>query len=282
MSATASETNRESLSVWNDIATYWDANYGKDGNLYWKALQEPSIERLLADKFAKVKTGEVRALDLATGNGIVARLMAAHGAHVLATDGSDAMLSIAAGHVGEGLKVAFRKLDVTSDDDFERLVGEEEQASSAGFDIVTINMAIMDIPTIEPLVRALPKLLAKDGVFMATILHPVFTTNNAARKIEIDFDKDGKTRVTRSKVITEYLSVPPYKGWALPDQPKMQSYFHRPMGDLFSTFFGGGLVMDGMEELAFTEEHARHDRVESTVNFTQLPAILSWRMRRAN
>jgi len=36
---------------------------------------------------------------------------------------------------------------------------------SPGFDIVTINMAIMDIPTIEPLVRALPKLLAKDGMY---------------------------------------------------------------------------------------------------------------------
>ena len=27
-------------------------------------------------------------------------------------------------------------------------------------------MAIMDIPTIEPLVRALPKLLAKDGMYV--------------------------------------------------------------------------------------------------------------------
>ncbi|KAK0634101.1 S-adenosyl-L-methionine-dependent methyltransferase [Immersiella caudata] len=275
------ETNRESLSVWNDIATYWDTNYGKDGNLYWKALQEPSIERLLADKFAEAKTGEVRALDLATGNGIVARLMAGRGVHVLATDGSDEMLKIAAGHVEKGMKVAFRKLDVTSDEDFERLIGEEEQASSAGFDIVTINMAIMDIPTIDPLARALPKLLAKDGVFMATILHPVFTTNNAARKIEIAFDKDGNQRVTRSKVITKYLSVPPYKGWAVPGQPKMQLYFHRPMGELFSTFFRSGLAMDGMEELAFTEEHASRDRLEASVNYTQLPMILSWRMRRA-
>jgi len=53
------------------------------------------------------------------------------------------------------------------------------------------------------------------------------------------------------------------------------------MGELFTTFFRGGLVMDGMEELAFTEEHARRDRVESSVNFTQLPSILSWRMRLA-
>ena len=104
-------------------------------------------------------------------------------------------------------------------------------------------MAIMDIPTIEPLVRALPKLLAKGGMyvtsstfgkvrvwiqvntlsFMATVLHPVFFTSNATRKIEIDFDREtGKTQVTRSKVIKDYLFVPPYKGWALPGQPRMQ------------------------------------------------------------
>ncbi len=33
-----------------------------------------------------------------------------------------------------------------------------------GFDVVLMNMAIMDIATLEPLAAALPKLLAKDGV----------------------------------------------------------------------------------------------------------------------
>jgi len=54
------------------------------------------------------------------------------------------------------------------------------------------------------------------------------------------------------------------------------------MCELFTTFFQGGLVMDAMEELAFTEEHTRKDRVEASVNYTQLPSILAWRMRLAN
>ncbi len=32
------------------------------------------------------------------------------------------------------------------------------------FDVVVINMAIMDIPTLEPLAAALPRLLKKDGM----------------------------------------------------------------------------------------------------------------------
>lgn len=37
--------------------------------------------------------------------------------------------------------------------------------------------------------------------------------------------------------------------------------------------------MDAMEELAFTEDAAEPHRVESSANYTQLPAILAFRMR---
>jgi len=57
---------------------------------------------------------------------------------------------------------------------------------------------------------------------MATVLHPVFFTNNATRQIECDYDKEGNIRVVLSKVIKDYLFVPPYKGWALPNQPRKQ------------------------------------------------------------
>ena len=33
-----------------------------------------------------------------------------------------------------------------------------------GFDIVLMNMALMDVATLDPLAEALPKLLKKDGV----------------------------------------------------------------------------------------------------------------------
>jgi hypothetical protein len=57
-------------------------------------------------------------------------------------------------------------------------------------------------------------------------------------------------------------------------------YFHRPLHELFGTFFKAGLVMDAMEEPAFTAEDGNPDRVETTSNFTQLPVILAFRMRR--
>ncbi len=50
------------------------------------------------------------------------------------------------------------------------------------------------------------------------------------------------------------------------------------MHELFAIFFKVGLVMDAMEELAFTAEDAQ-ERIESSSNYTQLPAILAFRMR---
>ncbi len=38
--------------------------------------------------------------------------------------------------------------------------------------------------------------------------------------------------------------------------------------------------MDALEEPSFNEEHADTKRVESTTNFTQLPALMAFRLRR--
>lgn len=162
----APELASEALAAWDGIAPYWDEGIGKDGNKYWSVLQEPCLARLFQSTLDKFKSAPgsapCRALDLATGNGLCARWLAARGAKVVATDGSEAMVEIAKGR-SVGVKgVEFRKLDVTSDTDFEALVNVEE--GGRGFNIVLMNMAIMDVADIEPLARALPKLLAKDGV----------------------------------------------------------------------------------------------------------------------
>ncbi|KAK1832017.1 ribosomal protein L11 methyltransferase [Podospora conica] len=267
----------EALSKWNAIASHWDAGIGRDGNRYWRVLQEPCLRRMLGAHLAKPGC---RALDVATGNGLCARWMKAQGAAaVVATDGSSEMLRGAEAHEG-GEGVEWRVLDVTVEEDWEGLVARERGANLGGFNVILMNMAIMDVATLEPLAKALPLLLAEDGVFVATVLHPVFFTSNASRNIEIkDNPVTGEFEVIRSKVITEYLHVAPYKGIATADQPEKQIYFHRPMDQLFTTFFKTGMVLDGMEELAFTEADFDPKRVESSVNYTQLPAILAWRMR---
>ncbi|KAL2265231.1 hypothetical protein VTJ83DRAFT_6331 [Remersonia thermophila] len=285
--SSSSSLAAQALSSWDANAAYWDGAITREGNKYWRRLQEPSLARLLAPTFARA--GRLRALELATGNGLGARWLAAKLAalsgggeravsEVLATDGSGEMLKVARGYHEdrEGVAVRWRKVDVTSEEDLATLATEE-----GGFDIVLINMALMDVADIDPLARALTRLLKEDGVFVATLLHPVFVTSNAARHVEVRNNPEtGNLEVIRSKIIREYMSVPPYMGIAVPGQPEKQVYFHRPMHELFATFFGAGLVMDAMEELAFGEDDAL-ERVEASSNYTQLPFILSFRMRLA-
>ncbi|KAK3375683.1 S-adenosyl-L-methionine-dependent methyltransferase [Lasiosphaeria ovina] len=278
------DLRQPALAVWTAIASYWDANIGASGNKYWTRLQEPCLTRLLGTHLARPGC---RALDLATGNGLCARWLAARGAAaVVATDGSGAMLELAARRVAEDgdlgvkgrAKIALRKLDVTEPADFDKLVDDE---GSQRFDVVLVNMALMDVATLEPLAMALTRLLGPDGVFVATVLHPVFFTSGVSRNIDLRFDPaTGDLDVVRAKVVRDYLFVPPAKGVAFIDQPERQLYFHRPIHELLGVFFRAGLVLDALEEPAFTA--ADHEaRVESSANYTQLPALLAFRMRLA-
>lgn len=112
------------LDSWETNASFWDNSIGKDGNIYWQKLQEPSLRRLLGEHLQRQRGEErCRALDLATGNGLCARWLAKHGADVMATDGSENMLKIAREQTGKEMgNIQFRKLDVTQKEDFDALV----------------------------------------------------------------------------------------------------------------------------------------------------------------
>jgi len=172
MSTSTDPTAAESLDSWHQNATYWDDAVGADGNMYWSVLQEPTLAKLFAAHLPAAAPGARRALDLATGNGLCARWMARRGANVVATDGTDGMLDKARARWAEeqaraGSEAAasgdieFAKLDVTEPADFEALIA---RLGGERFDVILINMAIMDVATLDPLAQALPRLLKEDGV----------------------------------------------------------------------------------------------------------------------
>jgi hypothetical protein len=68
--------------------------------------------------------------------------------------------------------------------------------------------------------------------FVATLLHPVFFTSGAARNIEVNFNPvTGECEVVRSKVVKEYMSVPPAMGIAVPSQSVKSVSFTRTVSD---------------------------------------------------
>ncbi|KAK2761226.1 hypothetical protein FQN54_001748 [Arachnomyces sp. PD_36] len=278
------------LYCWNINAAFWDELMGDGGNDYFTDLELPALERMSA-----IQGGE-RALDLATGNGLVARWLAAQGAgSVIGTDGSEKMVEharkrgvAAYGEDTAGGKMSYQVLDVTDEKALEEFIEREVESGGGGFDIITMNMAIMDIPTLDPIAAALPRLLRNGGRFIATLLHPLFFTSGASRLIEVGDDPiSGSRQITQSIKVTKYLHVTPAKGVFLDGQPVPQIYHHRPLHSLLSPFLKtNSLVLDSLEEPNFDlDEEGRErarvaQRLEAARNFTQIPKILAFRLRK--
>src|SRR3712207_5574613 len=72
-------------AIWERKAAYWDERMG-EGNAFTRVLVAPATERLLA-----LQAGET-VLDVACGNGVISRRLAALGATVVATDFSGTFL----------------------------------------------------------------------------------------------------------------------------------------------------------------------------------------------
>jgi 2-polyprenyl-3-methyl-5-hydroxy-6-metoxy-1,4-benzoquinol methylase len=144
------DLNLYSINSWSQNAQFWDSAMGKDGNEYFRILELPALERLV-----QPQKGET-ALDLGTGNGLVARWLASHGCSVTASDASPSILNYTRNY--DMTRITLQRLDVTKFVDFARLIW-----SNTSYNIITMNMVIMDVPTIEPLAQAIPRLLGKNG-----------------------------------------------------------------------------------------------------------------------
>ena len=152
--------------AWEKNAAWWDEYIGADGNAFHRELIAPSQLRLL-----DLSRGE-RVLDIACGNGQFAREMAQNGADVVAFDLSETFIERARQHTeAAGIaNVDYRVIDAT----------DEVQLRSLGahsFDAAVCTMALMDIPTIEPVLTTLPSLLKPSGRFVFSVQHPCFNSN---------------------------------------------------------------------------------------------------------
>ncbi|HET7481014.1 MAG TPA: class I SAM-dependent methyltransferase [Rubrobacteraceae bacterium] len=250
--------------AWERKADFWDERMG-DGNLFQRVLVGPATERLLG-----IKPGE-RVLDVACGNGVFSRRLAALGARVVATDFSEKFIELARARTeraGFDERVEYVMADATDE-------GRMLALGEKSFDAVVCNMALMDMPTIEPLLRAVRGLLRSDGRFVFSVQHPAFNSNAIRLSLEEE-DRDGALIETYSVKVSGYLNVPPGPGAGMPGEPVPHPYFHRPLSELFGACFSAGFVIDGLEEPSFPPQESgqRTARPLSWENFRQIPPVL--------
>jgi 2-polyprenyl-3-methyl-5-hydroxy-6-metoxy-1,4-benzoquinol methylase len=249
--------------IWDAKAAFWDERMG-DGNDFQLVLIGPAVERLLA-----VRPGE-RILDVACGNGVTSRRLAALGANVVAIDYSAEFLARARERSVSAERIDYRLVDATDE-------GQLLALGDGAFDAILCNMAMMDMPEIEPLLNAAARLLAPDGRFVFSIQHPAFNSNAASLCAESIVRADGLEVTTHSVRVADYLTVPPGKGTGMLGEPEPHWYFHRPLHALFASCFRAGFVVDGLEEPAFPFAEA-DARAVSWRNLPSIPPVLAVRL----
>lgn len=258
--------NVQAKNAWEANAAYWDQRMG-EGNDFVNILEWPTIERLLA-----IQPGE-RVLDAACGNGLTSRRLAALGAQVTAFDFSANMIAYAKERTSDdSSSIQYHVMDAT---DEAALLSLGEGA----FDAALCNMALFDMAEIDPLLRALSRLLRSGGRFVFSIVHPCFNNSTMAHLAEM-VDRDGELVTVYSVKIWGYITPTVLLGAAIAGQPEPQPYFHRPLQDVLRACFQAGFVLDGLEERAFPPDHpAGSNPLMWSGKFSEIPPILVARVR---
>lgn len=190
--------------IWNENAWFWDERMG-EGNDVHLTLVRPCVQRLLT-----VQPGE-RVLDVGCGNGLFARRLAALGASVVACDVSEGMLERPRARGDAGGRIVFRTVDATCEAAIDGL-------GAAAFDAAVANMVLMRIPTIEPLARALGRVLRPGARLVFAVSHPAFHTSGTRLAIEEE-ERDGRITAAPSVRVNRYASLRPAMGEAIRGQP---------------------------------------------------------------
>ena len=256
----------ESRAVWDTNAEAWDKKIGAGGG--WQTtLIEPMVEQMLT-----IQAGE-SVLDIACGNGQFSRRLADLGAKVVASDFSPKLIELAKGRSSAyGERISYHVVDATDEAQLLALEGENQQQ----FDAAVCNNALMDMPAIEPLFRAVAKLLKPEGRFVFSIMHPCF--NGLAITMQPELP-DYAQQPTYAIKVSRYLSWDVSKGTAIREQPLEQFYWHRPLHVLLNSAFSSGLVMDRLEEPKLPDADAAKNAFD-WANY-DMPPLLFVRLRPA-
>jgi 2-polyprenyl-3-methyl-5-hydroxy-6-metoxy-1,4-benzoquinol methylase len=250
--------------LWNEIAPFWDDRMG-EGNAFQRRLIGPATEKLL-----EVQPGQ-SVLDIACGNGVFTRRLAALGASVVAFDFSEAFIQRARARTHlHTERIEYRVLDATDADQLRTL-------GHGRFDAAVANMAFMDMAALEPLLNALPALLAPGARFVFSVLHPCFNSVGSAKLAEEE-DRAGELVKRLGVKVTGYITPVARHGIGILGQPIPQLYFHRPLSTLLGACFDAGFVLDRLEEPVFAGD-GQADNPFSWLNYTEIPPVLIARLR---
>jgi ubiquinone/menaquinone biosynthesis C-methylase UbiE len=228
---------RDHQNDWDTMAAWLDDKHQDLGDLWHRALIDPPVLRLLGD------AAGLRVLDLACGNGYLARKLAGRGAHVVGVDGSAALIDLAQRRETRDPRgLVYHVADAAHLDALE----------DGMFDLVVCHMALMDIEDAAGAIREVARVLRAEGRFIASLSHPCFDVLNASAWVveRMAFDVTVWRKIGRYREILR-SSCP----WMIgPSTFHHTPAYHRPLSWYFRAFRSAGLAVTALEEPEPTDE----------------------------
>ncbi|KAI1259237.1 S-adenosyl-L-methionine-dependent methyltransferase [Xylariaceae sp. FL1019] len=289
----SSPNTNVNIDAWDSFAKHWNPNV-VENDMYRECLL-PTLRELAGiggeDEQIKVLQGQW-ALDLGTGDGLIAEMLRKAGAFVIAVDASQEMRRIAENRF-KGNKISGIELKSVNLQDKDSLstfvtdMGEETRR----FDLITCSLTLKELPRLDLLAEALPKLLKPDGRVVVVDLHPVLSKPAGHRVMEVKEDEKGTQIFPNHIEVTRYLDIPPVPTRSYKEEegvPLVTTTYHRSVSALLQPFFENQLVMDAMREPGLKKREEPRDAskkskepLESYRRFDQFPMLLAFRLRKS-
>ncbi|RMH11648.1 MAG: methyltransferase domain-containing protein [Planctomycetota bacterium] len=265
-SAIAEQTAEE--SGWDRVADWYAEYVASARSDLIDELVRPGVQRLLA-----VRPGET-VLDVACGEGTLARDLAHAGARVIGIDASERLIARAREMALPD--VQFRVADAR------RL----EQLDDLGpVDAASCVLALMNIDPIEPVLQGVARLLGPDGRVVLVLLHPAFRSPGRT-----SWGWHGREAASQRQYrrVDAYLSRESVDIVMNPGQvaagaePITTTTYVRPIEHYVSAMTRAGLVIDALEEWASPRRSEPGPRArEEDRARREIPMFLALRGRRA-
>jgi SAM-dependent methyltransferase len=222
--------------AWDRLADYRDAKTGDRGDLWHRALIDPALRRLIG------RVRGLRVLEVACGNGYLAREFARRGAReVVGVDRSRASIRLA------------RRRDRLRPRGVVFEVGDAGHLRFADgtFDLVVANMALMDIPNAAGAIREAARVLVPGGRFLFSISHPCFDLDDrSVWSVERGFGSDGLFRNTVWRSVRGYRDERESRSpWRVdPHTVVWTKSFHRTLSTYVRYLRDAGFAVTAMDE----------------------------------
>lgn len=209
---------------WGNVATWYDEHL-KGSETFQRALVIPGVLRMLG-----LERGE-SVLDIACGQGQLAKELAKKGARVTGVDASKELIALAKRNVS-GARFFV--------DDARKL--STVQAKS--FQAATIILALQNIDRLEPVFQNAVRVLTEKGRLVFIITHPCF---RIPRQSGWGYDEQRKLQYRR---VDSYISEMRIPIQMHPGQKPSQVTwtFHRPLSAYVAALTKAGFVVEALEE----------------------------------